>query len=140
MKLVGLVGRNTLAVATVLMALVLGACGAGDDQGSTNGGPTVAGQPNALALYKANCARCHGSNGGGGFGPQLSGGEVALTFPDPAEEIRWVREGSRGRKGEPYGDPNRPGGQRVVKKGSMPGYPKLTDAEIEAISSYTRSL
>ena len=31
MKLVGLVGRNTLAVATVLMALVLGACGAGDD-------------------------------------------------------------------------------------------------------------
>jgi mono/diheme cytochrome c family protein len=121
------------------MSLVLGACTTSDAD-STVSGPTVAGQPNALALYRANCARCHGSTGGGGFGPQLSDGEVALTFPDPAEELAWIRDGSRGKKGEFYGDPNRPGGQREVKKGTMPGFPKLTDAEIAAISAYTRSL
>lgn len=128
-----------VAAGVVALSVVLGACTT-SDAGSTISGQAANGQPNAVALYRASCARCHGSNGGGGFGPQLSGGEVALTFPDQAEELAWIREGSRGRKGDKYGDPNRPGGQREVKKGTMPGFPRLTDAEIKAISDYTRTL
>ncbi len=60
----------------------------------------------------AACAGCHGGGGGGGTGRQLSGGEVALTFPDAASHVWWVINGSPA-AGTPYGDPGRPGGQRL---------------------------
>lgn len=63
-------------------------------------------------VYATNCSGCHGASGGGGSGPALSGGEVAMTFPDAASQIWWVVNGSAP-AGTPYGDPNRNGGQRI---------------------------
>jgi mono/diheme cytochrome c family protein len=71
------------------------------------------------ALFAANCARCHGSDGSGGIGPQLSQGQVVAAFPDVADEITLV---TRGRAGMPAF-----GGQ-------------LSAAQIDQVVDYTRTL
>ena len=70
------------------LALVLGACGGGDngddsaDSGDTNGGEVIetsAGEQ----VYQTSCAMCHGSDLSGGAGPALN--DVGAKFS--AEEI-----------------------------------------------------
>ncbi len=90
---------------------------------------------------KAGCGSCHGATGGGGVGPKLSDGEVALTFLTPEEHIAFVKAGSKPIQGQPYGNPDRPGGQHVAKSGGMPGFGgQLTDEEIADVVAYERSL
>ncbi len=85
----------------------------------------------------AQCAGCHGAAGGGGVGPQLSAGEVLLTFPDWESQVAWVVNGSPGGN-TPYGSPDRPGGQRL-SRGGMPGYAaSLTSEELLAVILYER--
>jgi mono/diheme cytochrome c family protein len=87
----------------------------------------------------SSCAGCHGSSGQGGTGPPLAGGEVLLTFPDPQDHIEWVTEGSPG-GGTPYGNPDRPGGQRI-SQGGMPGFgEQLSEEEIIAVVRYEREV
>lgn len=70
-------------------------------------------------IYTANCARCHGADGGGGIGPQLSDDKVTEAFPDPADEVTLVTEG----------------------EGSMPSFGgTLSEAEIQQVVDYTRTL
>ena len=94
-------------------------------------------------LYSANCAACHGANGEGGTGRPLHDGDVLLTFPDPAEHIAWVVNGSPA-SGTPYGDPNRPGGQHVSQSdgfGAMPAFGStLTEEQIVAVVRYEREI
>ena len=90
--------------------------------------------------FSANCASCHGANGEGvGEFPKLAG-EVLLTFPNEADHVKWVQEGSQTRpKGTPYGDPTRPGGQHVVKLGKMPAFAStLSPEELNAVVLYER--
>ena len=89
---------------------------------------------------EAGCAGCHGANGqGSGNFPKLAEGETLKTFPDEAEHIRWVETGSAPFKGQPYGDPNREGGQKVATTGGMPGFSgSLSAEEIEAVVLYER--
>ncbi len=90
------------------------------------------------ADYAISCAGCHGGAGGGGAGPQLSDGETVLTFPDVAEQIDWVVHGSPA-VGTPYGNPDRPGGQRIAV-GGMPGFgDSLTNEQIVAIVLHERA-
>jgi mono/diheme cytochrome c family protein len=42
------------------------------------------------ATFADNCARCHGSDGGGGVGPRLSEGRVAARFPSIDDQIGFV--------------------------------------------------
>jgi mono/diheme cytochrome c family protein len=71
------------------------------------------------ALFAANCARCHGSDGGGGIGPQLSDGKVLAAFPDVADEITLVTRGMDG----------------------MPAFGgQLSAAQIDQVVDYTRTL
>ena len=93
-------------------------------------------------VYAANCSSCHGGAGQGGAGPQLAGGQAALTFPDEADHIKWVHEGSQTKpRGTPYGDPNRPGGQHVVNSSGMPSFQgKLSEEEIAAVVAHERGL
>src|SRR5436309_15631485 len=92
------------------------------------------------AVFAKNCAPCHGARGEGGVGPKLAGGEAALTFPNEADHTAWVDSGSAPKKGQPYGDPARAGGQHVAKSGAMPSFKgKLTDAQIQAIVTYERT-
>jgi cytochrome c oxidase cbb3-type subunit III len=81
---------------------------------STTGGSAPAGQ----AIYTANCASCHGADGGGGIGPQLSGGAVVDRFPDADDQVDFVTHG----------------------RGSMPAFGgRLSAAEIRAVVEYTRT-
>jgi cytochrome c6 len=69
-------------------------------------------------LFAANCARCHGADGGGGLGPGLSGGRVLTRFPDPADETAFVTRGA----------------------GTMPAFGRiLTPEQIRQVVDYTRN-
>jgi mono/diheme cytochrome c family protein len=77
------------------------------------------------ATYQT-CAACHGSDGGGGVGPQLSGGAVTTTFHNFADHLYWVMEGSDGFKSQgltTYGDDKKP------IKGGMPTWGTSLSAE-----------
>ena len=90
--------------------------------------------------FSANCASCHGANGEGvGDFPKLAG-QVLLTFPNEADHVKWVQEGSQTKpKGTPYGDPARPGGQHVVELGKMPAFAStLSPEELNAVVLYER--
>lgn len=70
-------------------------------------------------IYSSRCASCHGSDGGGGIGPRLSGGAVVDAYPEVADEIAVVTEG----------------------KGRMPSFgDRLASNEIEQVVEYTRTL
>lgn len=92
-------------------------------------------------IYGTKCASCHGATGQGGVGRPLEGGEVLLTFPDAQQHIDWVVGGSTP-KGSPYGDPNRPGGQRLSQSvGVMPAFgSSLSAEEISAVVRYEREI
>ncbi len=97
---------------------------------------------NGQELYTANCASCHLPTGAGdsagGIGFQLSGGSVLQTFPDMADQVAFVKSGSEPFIGKPYGNPDRPGGQRVGKAG-MPAWGEiLTDQEVNDVVCYER--
>lgn len=93
-------------------------------------------------LYGAQCATCHLGNGGGraegGVGQTLYQGEVIGTFPDDADMFDYIRNGSSA-QGEPYGNPDRPGGQRI-SLGGMPAFANLTDYELYAIIRHEREI
>ena len=82
------------------------------------GGSNANASPGA-ALFASNCARCHGSDGGGGIGPQLSGGKVVEDYPKVSDQIAFVRTGQDG----------------------MPGFGnQLSPVEIQQVVEYTRTL
>jgi mono/diheme cytochrome c family protein len=85
----------------------------------TADGGSSASASTGAALFAANCARCHGSDGGGGIGPQLSDGKVVAAFPRVADQVDLV---TRGKDGMPAF-----GGQ-------------LTAAQIDQVVDYTRTL
>ena len=87
----------------------------------------------------AGCGSCHGPSGGGGVGPKLSGGETKLTFPNVEDMVKWVAEGSAPSRGQPYGDPSRPGGPRPAASGGMPAFgTQLSPEEITTVVEYVR--
>lgn len=90
------------------------------------------------AVYAARCASCHGGAGGGGTGPAMAGGAVIQTFPNAADHIWWVVNGSGAvSKGEAYGSPDRPGGQRI-SAGGMPSFSTLKPKDVLAAVYYER--
>ncbi|MFO7547562.1 MAG: c-type cytochrome [Acidimicrobiia bacterium] len=84
----------------------------------------------------ANCAGCHGANGGGGVGPALGG--VTLTFSACTDNIEWVGLGTAGFQAAgrtAYGDLNKP----VGGGGNMPGFQAtLSPEQIASVVAYTR--
>ena len=38
------------------------------------------------SVYENECARCHGAEGGGGFGPKMADGQVVIVYPDIADD------------------------------------------------------
>lgn len=89
-------------------------------------------------VYRAQgCSSCHGGGGEGGVGPALAGGESAITFPEEADHASWIKTGSAPFRGQPYGAEDRPGGPRIAT-GGMPGFPNLSEEEIQAVVLYER--
>jgi mono/diheme cytochrome c family protein len=93
-------------------------------------------------IFADSCASCHGGGGEGGTGRPLAN-QVLLTFPNKADHLAWVRGGSPA-AGTPYGDPARPGGQRVSQTGGFGAMPAfegtLTEEEIAAVVRYEREV
>ncbi len=103
---------EVLALAAVVIAVVLLFANEPDS------GSTAPASPGA-EVYAANCASCHGADGGGGTGPQLADGAAAKRFPDVADQIAFVTDGS----------------------GSMPSFGgQLSPAQIRQVVEYTRTL
>ena len=50
------------------------------------------GAPVGAVIFATRCASCHGSDGGGGFGPTLAG-VVTSRFPNPADQEAVVANG-----------------------------------------------
>lgn len=94
-----------------------------------------------LASGAYSCARCHtqgwswgqpGVTGAGGFGPSLISGAANRQFPDEADMIDFIRNGSR--LGQTYGIQGQGSGR-------MPGFGSLlTDEQLRAVVEYVRSL
>lgn len=88
-----------------------------------------------------SCARCHtpgwswdepGVSGQGGLGPNLTGGRAGTVFPNEADMIDFIKNGSV--LGAKYGIQGQ-------GSGKMPGFgAMLTDEQIKAIVDYVRSL
>jgi mono/diheme cytochrome c family protein len=93
--------------------------------------PLPEGDPVALGgeIFAAQCAACHGGDGGGGVAPALD--QVVAHFPDFRDQMMWVRLGSTGWPGDTYGTD-------LPKRGGMPGFAALTDAELAKVVLYTR--
>jgi mono/diheme cytochrome c family protein len=107
---------EVLAVIAAAVFLILLFTNEPDSGGSASGGDNAS--PGA-ALFASNCARCHGSDGGGGLGPQLSDGKAAKDFPKVADQITFVTEG----------------------QGGMPGFgDDLSPQQIQEVVEYTRTL
>lgn len=88
-----------------------------------------------------SCARCHtpgwswgdpGVSGQGGFGWNLTGGKANTVFPNEADMVDFIKNGSV--LGAKYGIQGQGSGR-------MPGFgAMLTDEQIQAIVEYVRSL
>jgi mono/diheme cytochrome c family protein len=85
-------------------------------------------------LFNRVCATCHGVDGAGGVGPAFKGGAEAKRFPNPQDQINFVKSGSVA---------NQQYGVGGLGTGHMPpkgGYSALTDQQIAQIVEYERGL
>jgi mono/diheme cytochrome c family protein len=104
-------GAEALALVAIAVFVIMLFANEPDGGGSA-GGP-------GAEVYSARCASCHGSTGGGGIGPRLSGGAVVDAYPEISDEIAVVTDG----------------------KGRMPSFEdRLSPKEIEQVVEYTRTL
>ena len=88
-----------------------------------------------------SCARCHTTGwsyddpqatGGGAFGPNLTGGSSVRQFPNQADMIAFISNGSE--LGKRYGEQGQGGGR-------MPAFGQVyTDEQLKLIVEYVRSL
>jgi mono/diheme cytochrome c family protein len=102
---------EVLAFAGAAVTVVLLGVNAGD-----GGDAAAPANAEGAAIYADTCARCHGADGQGATAPALAG-TVVERFPDPADQIAFVTQGS----------------------GTMPAFGNdLSPEEIEAVVSYTR--
>lgn len=94
----------------------------------------------AGAEVYSQCAGCHGATGGGGAGRPFANGEVLKTFPNIANQLEFVKNGSAGFQNVVYGNPNREGGPHVGGSfGNMPAFKaSLTDAELLEVVRHER--
>jgi mono/diheme cytochrome c family protein len=128
MKLVVRVVQALAVVGAVVFVVMLFAnepedvdTGGGDEvaEEAADEGGNDAEPVDGAAVFADRCASCHGSDGSGRNGPQLSDGRVVERFPDVADQIEIVTDGS----------------------GAMPSFDgRLSAEEIEAVVEYTRTL
>jgi mono/diheme cytochrome c family protein len=101
-------------------------------------GPLAEGQ----TVFESNCSSCHGTQGEGGVGYQLSNGEVEKSFDKITDQFSFVYTGNKPYAGKPYGTGRHIGGQKGPP-GAMPAWGQqaggsLTDEQIAAAVCFER--
>jgi mono/diheme cytochrome c family protein len=110
-----------LVVAGFVAAACIAGLGAGD-----------ASAQDAKAIYAKECAKCHG-NAGAGDGPQ---GQKLKDKPSD-----WTKgAGLEGMDDAKIALSIKKGGGAVGKSKAMPAYPKLSDADVNALVAHVKSL
>lgn len=88
------------------------------------------------AEYAAQCAACHGPDGGGGVGPALK--DTHTVFPDPKEQFAWVKEVANTHSGS-YGAENKGNAGKGSVPGAMPKFGgSLSDDQIWDVVIFER--
>ena len=123
-----------------VLALAAAACGGGDDGGGSDGGenggpapPTVGvSAADGESLYDGTCVACHASGGVGidGLGKPLANSDFIRGVSD--SDLVTLIKGGRDTS-----DPANTSGVAMPPKG---GNPALTDADLESIVAYLRTL
>lgn len=112
-RLVDVLEVVALVAAAIAVVMLFVAQGDDGEQEVAAGGADLGAE-----VYAASCAGCHGADGGGGAGPQLSDGAVVDAFPDEADQVAVVTDG----------------------RGGMPAFgERLSAEEIAAVVAYTRT-
>ena len=118
--------RSTLIGLTLTASLfVFAGCNKKDAApGASGGGATAATAAAGQTVFTTNCARCHSINGtGGNRAPDLShtGGDATHTAQWLSEFIKDPKSKNPSSRMPPFGD-------------------KITDADLQAVSSYLAGL
>lgn len=104
-----------LTAVTAVSGLVLAACVGEPPEVTVDDPELVEGR----TVYGANCASCHGADGGGGVGQELHDGAMVQAYPDIEDQIDVINDG----------------------RNQMPGFAgRLSDDEIRAVVRYTREV
>ncbi len=106
--------------------MIAAACSSGSGSSSTASAPeptgAAANDPRVVSgrsVYTANCARCHGVDGGGGVGPSFQDGVLLRKFATVEDQIKFVGQG----------------------RGIMPAFGgSLSKAKIDAVVRYEREV
>lgn len=99
---------------------------------AASAGPSLPGG----AEYAAQCAACHGPDGGGGVGPAMK--DTHTVFPDPALHFAWVKDQANTHSG-PYGADNKGNAGKGSVPGAMPKFSgSMSDDQIWDVVIYER--
>lgn len=116
--------RSVIAVVRILLlsfVVVVGACAVGESPEVPVGADGVADPVlvRGREIYSSRCASCHGADGSGGRGPNITGSRVIDRYPDIADQIDLVVNG----------------------RGGMPAFGRTFDVdELDAVVRYTREV
>jgi high-affinity iron transporter len=94
--------------------------------------PGAALSQDAKAIYARECAKCHGEAGAGD-------GSMAQKLKDRPSD--WTKgAGLQGLDDAKIVESIKKGGPAIGKSKAMPAYPKLSDAEVNALVVHVKSL
>ena len=86
----------------------------------------------AKAVYQKECAKCHGDSGAGD-------GAMGQKLKDKPSD--WTKgAGLQGLDDAKIAESIKKGGAAIGKSKAMPAYPKLSDAEVQGLVAYVKSL
>ena len=86
----------------------------------------------AKAIYAKECAKCHGDSGAGD-------GAMGQKLKDKPSD--WTKgAGLQGLDDGKLAESIKKGGAAIGKSKAMPAYPKLSDAEVNALVAHVKSL
>lgn len=102
------------------------------NQQAASAGPSLPGG----ADYAAQCAACHGPDGGGGVGPALK--DTHTVFPDPTEQFAWVKQDANVHSG-PYGADGKGNAGKGAVPSAMPKFGgSMSDDQVWDVVIYER--
>jgi mono/diheme cytochrome c family protein len=87
----------------------------------------------AKAVYQKECAKCHGDAGAGD-------GAMGQKLKDKPSNWAAGGGGLNGLDDAKIFDSIKKGGGAIGKSKAMPAYPKLSDAEVQGLVAYVKSL